>query len=211
MPDPITGMVGGSLLSTAVGASSSRRAARAQERASDATIAENRRQYDLNRQDLAPWRETGSNALGALSFEMGLSEKPEGYAGFQEAPGFQYQLEQGEKAINRAAAARGMRFSGNTLRDLQHHGQGMASQSHGNHLNRLAALAGVGQSATDSIARMGANMAAQNGNALMAAGNARASGYRGQNAAFQGGLNNLATIYGMNQVGYFRPAGGGNG
>ena len=49
------------------------RAADASQQASAAAIAEQRRQYDLSRQDQAPWLETGKGALGVLSGLYGLN------------------------------------------------------------------------------------------------------------------------------------------
>ena len=47
----------GAIGSAVIGSSASRRAANAQVEASQAAIEEQRRQYDLSRADLAPWRE----------------------------------------------------------------------------------------------------------------------------------------------------------
>jgi hypothetical protein len=47
--------------------------AQAAERSSAAAIAENRRQYDQNRTDLAPWRNVGAAAIQKLGYLMGLT------------------------------------------------------------------------------------------------------------------------------------------
>jgi hypothetical protein len=47
--------------------------AQAAERSSQAAIAENRRQYDQNRTDLAPWRNVGAAAIQKLGYLMGLT------------------------------------------------------------------------------------------------------------------------------------------
>lgn len=62
------------------------------------------------------------------------------FEGFQQDPGFQFRLQQGEQAINRAAAARGGRVSGRTLKELQQFGQGLASQEFGAFAQRRAGL-----------------------------------------------------------------------
>lgn len=58
------------------------KAAKAEERASQAGIDEQRRQYDLSRLDYTPWRSTGENALYKLSRMYGLGGyNPYGSAG----------------------------------------------------------------------------------------------------------------------------------
>lgn len=47
-------------------------------------------------------------------------------------PGFQFRMQEGTKAIERAAAAKGTLVSGGTLKDLQQYAQGLASQEYGN-------------------------------------------------------------------------------
>ena len=47
-------------------------AANASQKATDASIAEQRRQFDLARQDQQPWLTTGASALGRLASLYGL-------------------------------------------------------------------------------------------------------------------------------------------
>jgi hypothetical protein len=126
-----------------------------------------------------------------------------GYRGFQETPGYQYMLDEGQNALAKYAAARGMRLSGSTLQRSQEHATGLANQEYSTHLNRLSGLAGTGQTATNTGIAAGQNYANAAGNALMQAGQARASGYMGVNNAIQGGISNLYSVYGMQQAGYF--------
>ena len=51
-------------------------------------------------------------------------------------PGYQFRLSEGEKAIERSAAARGMLQSGRTLKELERYGQGVASQEFENAYSR---------------------------------------------------------------------------
>jgi len=59
-------------------------------------------------------------------------------------PSYQFRFNQGQQAVERSLAARGMLGSGNELMELQKYGQDMASQEYGTEWNRLASLAGVG-------------------------------------------------------------------
>lgn len=184
-----------SLANGAMSASAARRGAREQAAAADAATAEQARQYDQTREDFAPWRDAGVNALAKL-------EDPNGGA-FQASPGYDFVRNEGGRGLERSAAARGGAFSGNALRALGEFQSGLASQEYGNWWNRQAGLAGVGQSATGSTALAGMNYANNAGSNMMQAGNARASGIAGQANAWGGALSGLAD-YGM-----YRWGGGG--
>lgn len=69
-------MGGASLLGGMMGSSSAKKAAAAQARAAEEATAEQRRQFDINRADLAPFREAGASAMGRLSYLMGLGNAP---------------------------------------------------------------------------------------------------------------------------------------
>lgn len=165
------------------GASQSAKAAREAARAQQAM-------YDQQRADLAPWREAGASALTRLA---GTVDTP-----FQTSPGYQFAFDEGMRAVQDSAAARGRLNSGATWQALNRYGQGVANQEFGNWQNRLAALAGVGQSATTQTGAFGANAANAMGAANMAAGNAIGGGAINAANAINGGVNNLATLYALN-------------
>lgn len=131
----------------------------------------------------------------------------EPYGGFQTSPGYQFRVDEAMKAIERSAAARGGLRSGATMDALQRRVQGVASDEYENYANRLAALAGIGQTAKSSDAAAGANYAGMNAQTNMAAGNARASAYANTGNAINQGVQNLTSAYLYNQ-GY---GGGGGG
>jgi hypothetical protein len=171
----MTLIAGGSAL---LGALSSRSASRAQERGAQAGIAEQRRQFDLTRQDQMPWLQAGQNALNNL-------QNP---GAFQQSPGYQWALGQGMQGIERSAAARGGAASGNALKALAQFNQGLASQDFGNWWNRQAGLAGVGQAAAGNLGAVGQNSANALGMLYGNAGDARASGIMGVGNSLNNGL-----------------------
>lgn len=57
-------------------------------------------------------------------------EAPKGEDVFND-PGYQFRLQQGQQALERAAAARGTLNTGGTLKDVSQFGQGLASQEYG--------------------------------------------------------------------------------
>lgn len=176
-------------------------------------IAEERRQFDLTRADYAPYRDTGAKALGSLASMYGVN--PDGSRidmsdAVRATPGYQFRLNEGTKAIERSAAARGLLGSGATLKALTRYGQDYASDEYNMFTNKLATLAGVGQTATAgtaaageaAVSGMGAARA-QAGQAAVNAGNARASSYANTGSAINGTVNNLAGMYLYQQGGGF--------
>lgn len=55
---------------------------------------------------------------------------------------YKFRFNQGQQALERGAAAKGMLGSGNTLAALAQYGQGLASDEYGNEVSRLGALSG---------------------------------------------------------------------
>ncbi len=84
----------------------------------------------------------GADFSGWQNQLMGLLNNP---SSIQNDPSYQFRLDQGNQAINRSAAAKGMSNSGNVLAELMKYGQGMASEELGNKTNTLANLMGGAQ------------------------------------------------------------------
>jgi hypothetical protein len=194
MPWMIAAAVVGSSL---IGSSASKKAASTQadaaNRAADLQMQQFERQVELQE----PWRQAGITALNKLT-PLATEYTPFGMEQFQQDPGYAFRMQEGMKALERSAAARGGLLSGGMLRGAQQYGQGLASQEYMNAFNRyqaernarlnpLQSLAGVGQTATNQLGQAGQAMASNVGQALGAAAQARASGYvGGANALAQG-------------------------
>lgn len=93
----------------------------------------------------------GSNAYGDATGANGPEGQARARANFQSSPGFDFQLNTGIDALTRAGNAKGV-ATGNTLRDAQTYGSGLAQQDWGNYVNRLQPYLGAGQSAAGGIA-----------------------------------------------------------
>ena len=183
--------------SAVLGAASSRSAAKSQERAAGRAADLQQEQFDRQVELQAPWRQAGERALNKLE---GASEyTPFGMDQFQADPGYGFRFAQGQKALERSAAARGGLISGNTGGALQQFGQGLASQEYQNAFNRyqaerqarlgpLQSLAGVGQTSINALGQAGQNYASGMGEAMGAGAQARASGYMGTANAISGGV-----------------------
>lgn len=95
-------------------------------------------------------------------------------------PGYQFQLAQGNKALDRTQSARGNYFSGDALRAAQDYGQGLASTTYGDAYNRF--LQGQQQKLGAAGALTGVNDAI---------GNTRAGALVNQGNVFSGSLGAL--------------------
>lgn len=200
--DPVTATIGGSaaagLIGGAMGANAAENAAHMQSEASAAATAEQRRQYDITRSDMAPWMGAGSDAIGRIRALLGLGADTGGDFGslnrrftigdFNADPvnqlGLQFGLDEGSKSIRRMFGANGMGRSGAASKALTRFGTdyagSKAAESRARFLqdqdvtfNRLSGVAGTGQTATTNVSGMGSNMATNIGNNLTGAANAR--------------------------------------
>lgn len=184
------------LVGTAMSNRGASRGADAAAQAQLAAIDEQRRQYDQTREDMMPWLTAGRGALGRLE---GLLANPDS---IQNSAAYQWRFNQGLQGLDRSAAARGNLFSGGHHADVLGYGQGMASQEYTDQWNRLAGLAGVGQTTASNLGSFGANAASNVGNALGNIGQARQSMYQqqGQNYAnLAYGLGGLANNWIQNR------------
>lgn len=96
----ITGGIG--LIGNLIEGSSAEKAADTQVKAADQATAEQRRQFDLTRKDLAPWMQSGSQALERLNAALGLGPKPPTSA--QALASYQSVLKQYQDAQTQKAA-----------------------------------------------------------------------------------------------------------
>jgi len=105
---------------------------------------------------------------------------------YTQSPGYQFRLDEGMKAIERGAAARGRVDSGETMKALQQYGQGLAAQDYeafeqkqkADYYNYLAALSGQsGQSAAGQAAGLGASSAAGAADIIGSGAKALGQGY----------------------------------
>jgi len=87
-------------------------------------------------------QQTGSDFSNEQNMLSGLLSDP---SKIQQTAGYQFDVDQGNQAINRSAAARGSLNSGGVLAELAKYGQGMASREYGNQVNRLSSLIGQKQ------------------------------------------------------------------
>lgn len=194
-------------------------------------LALQKEMYERNIALQEPWRQAGVNALGRM--QGGEFAQPEafkfGTAQFEQDPGYAFRLKEGQKALERSAAARGGLISGGALKAATGYGQEMGSQEFARAreralsdystnvdrantgYNRLAGLAGVGQTATSALGSAANQYSTAGGNLMTGAGSAIAGGITGAGAAGAAGqlgagntwgnaLGTIGSMYQQNQM-----------
>ena len=194
MPWAAAGAVAGALISS----DSTRKASNTQQNATNQALNEQARQYDQTRADYAPFRAAGVQALGQLQNDIGRMPTS---AEVMSDPGYQFGLTQGQQALDRKAAAAGGRVSGAALKaasqyatDYATNGYGAAYQRRQDRLNRLAALAGIGQTSTMGTAQAGAQSSSAVGNLISNQGNATGAAQIAQGNIWGNAANQLGAV-----------------
>lgn len=145
-----------------------------------------------------------SGQYGELSKKFSLSD-------FNADPGYQFRMDEGLKGVQSSAAARGGLLNGGTLKALTKYGQDFASNEYGNaynrfnndqstRFNRLSTIAGLGQTANNTLANAGSNYANNVSNNQLAVGNANAASAIATGNAVSNGVNNVTSYYTMKNL-----------
>lgn len=258
----------GTIASSNAQSKAAKSAANASQQATDASIAEQRRQFDIAQQNQQPWLNTGTAALGQLASLYGLSTgvnpqvgtgqgafneqgyllanpdvaasiaqggfggsalnhyneygrtegrqggyattgqvgtatpTPSGMDAFFTSPDYQFRQNEQARALTARNAMLGIQDSGAAQKSALQYSGNLASGEFNNYANRLASLAGVGQTAANTSAQLGQNFANNFGNLQTQNAQNLGSSYmqQGQNTANMWG--NLANI-GSSALGYW--------
>lgn len=193
-------MIGAAVIGGISSANASSSAASAETNAANNASTVEQNQYNQNRADMQPYMDSGKAALSTLNSDLPNLTRGFSMADFQQDPGYAFQLQQGNQAIERSAAARGGLNSGATMKSLASYDQGLANTDYeqafnnynttnANTFNRLSTVAGLGQNAATTNAANGTSTAASIGSNLSAAGNAQAAGSIAQG-------NNITSLVG---------------
>lgn len=196
MPFFIAGAIA---LSAGIGAAASSSASDAQADAATNAARMDERKFQQTRTDLAPYRDTGASALTRYADSLGLNgdaARDQFRADFRADPGYNFAFDEGQRAIQGSAAAKGGLLSGGALRALQRTGQGMADQQYGSYLDRYMNLANLGENAAAQTGNFGAMSAARQGGYMTDAGAARAGGYLSAANTANGAISNGLDLYG---------------
>jgi hypothetical protein len=130
---------------------------------------------------------------------------------FEADPGYQFRKEEGNKAIENSAAARGMQLSGPTLKGLQRFNSGLAAQEYGAAFGRDAAeknraynyltgLSGQGLGAAGQMAGYGAQTAGSLADLTTQAGNAASAGIMGSSNALTNATGDIGSYLRLKEL-----------
>ena len=195
----MSGWVAGAVVvGSVVSSQAAKSGAKTQAAAADRAGELQQQQYEQTRQDQMPWMEAGEAALNKLA-PLASNYQKFGQAQFEQDPGYAFRLSEGQKALDRSAAARGGLISGSALKAAQRYGQDFGSQEYTNAFNRyqternaqlnpLQSLAGVGQTTAQNLGQAGQNMATNVGGYMTGGAAATAAGQMGQANAINQGL-----------------------
>jgi hypothetical protein len=224
MPGPVAAIgasaivgAGASLIGGKSQSDAAKKAAKAQAKATKATIAQQERALERQIGLQEPFRQTGVNALA--DYGTASQYTPFGMEQFQADPGYQFRMSEGLKALERSAASRGILQSGGTLKDITRFGQDAASQEYQNAFQRylterraklepLEYRIGLGQNAASNQGVNIGSTAENVGGLMTSLGDIRSAGIMGQSNAYNNmlsGISGLAT-QGANAYGQYQAA-----
>jgi hypothetical protein len=172
-------------------------------------------QFQQMQQNLAPYMQLGTSTIPMLQQMLSGSRLNTPFSfnptmeQLEQTPGYQFTLQQGNKALDNAMAAKGLSLSGAQLKGLDAYNTGLASntfqQQYQNALDnfktnygqaadqygRAAGLVSLGQNAAAGVGNAGLQTASNIGNNMIGGANARAAGQVGSANALTGGLSGL--------------------
>ncbi len=190
-------------------------AASAEERIALENMALQRELADQQREDFAPWRDIGEQALnqmweGVQSGAFIPEEFDPSKIDLESDPGYKFRMDQGVEALDKSAASRGRLLSGAQQKALTDYGQGMGSQEYSNayaryadqyakesdrrakQYNILSSISGQGQASAAQQAGATGQLAGTSGNILSNLGAAQAQSQYAQGQARAGAYQGMA-------------------
>jgi len=213
MPDPVTAIIGASVIGAGSSIMAANKQEQAAENAADAQLQANQQNidfqkwlYEQNVELNKPWYDVGSTAIGQLWDDWQAGKFSPTEFNFQEDPGYQFRLQEGMRALDNSAASRGMLLSGGQARATSRYASDLASQEYGNAFSRwlsqqqlnqqqynmLAGLSNAGQSAAQQNVAAGNALGVQVGQGYANQGNALAQMYNSIGNAQAGMYGGLA-------------------
>ncbi len=188
MPDPVSATIGGAATvgSTFMATRGAKKAAKAQEDASNYAADIQFEMYRQTRKDLRPWREAGTTAVNKLTRILKKHHKED--LDFEASPQYEFVRGEGLRGIERGMSAMGRGRSGAHMKAAGRYASDLASGEYQNWLNNVyrkraerinpwLSLAGLGQVATANTGRAGSAAAGRAGEAALYGGQAAASGH----------------------------------
>lgn len=113
-------------------------------------------------------------------------------AWLRSTPGYEMNFKEGQRALSTGLASAGRLTSGDAGREMTRYGQGYADRTYGDQYNRLASIAGAGQTAQSQGQAAGTNYANNSSNALQNNAANLGSSYQNRGNAISGFWGNVS-------------------
>jgi hypothetical protein len=202
-------VIGSAVVGAVVSSRSAGKAANAQEDAANTASQTQLELFDRQAALQEPWRQAGIGSLSQLTSGTaagGDFNRDFTMADFNADPGYAFRMKEGQRAVESSAAARGGLLSGGAGKALVNYGQQAGSQEYGaaynrfnadrdRRFNRLAGIAGIGQTATRDVSNAAGNAGNNIANNQMAVGNANSANYIAQGNAINQGIGTIGNWY----------------
>ena len=186
----------GSLASGYLTGQAAKDAAQIQANAAANALQLQREQFEYQKELLDPYRRRGESALNRLAGVMGLDGQPAQPQQLLDMdPGYAFRLGEGMKALERVQAARGNMLSGGAIKAGQRYAQDFASGEYGNAYNRLANIAGLGQTVGGQLGAAAQQFGQTAGDTMSQSANALAAGRVGRMSGYMGGIGGAVGAY----------------
>ena len=174
--------------------------------------------YNQNVARMDPYVQAGNTATGQLNAwnaPGGQGSQQFNYQDYLNSPAMAFQMQQGQLALDRSAASRGVAMTPGTAQSEAAYNQGIGSQyyqqafnnfqtTQQNRFNQLASVAGMGENAAAGVGNNGLQTANITGQNTMNAANGAAAGSianaNNLTSAANSGMNNLSSMYMYNQM-----------
>lgn len=169
----------GSIFGGGAAKKASRQAEAAQTAAMQQALAENRRQFDLTREDFGGFRLAGNDALSDMRGLVGLDGndvQAEAISGLEASPLFQSLMRNGQESLLQSAAATGGLRGGNLQRGLADFSADTLAQTIQQQLANYGGIANMGLGATSTGAGIGTAISGDIADNLTGQGAVRANG-----------------------------------
>lgn len=207
----ITGVAG--LGAAAISSSGASSAADAQTQAANQNNALTRDIYNQNSALVRPLVDDGNRAQDSLMALLGLDDD-EGAARaafdqFLGSTNYQFQVDEGVRAITGNRAARGSLDSGATLKALTQYGQDMGRGALGDYMSRLGDISTRGLAGINALTGAGNTLVTNTTNNNNQAADARSNAALASANAWGGALSNIGSLagYTFGQSSYGKPPG----
>lgn len=212
------GMIGAAAIGGGASIYGANKAATAQTDASNSAIAAQQLYYKNLRDDLAPFKNFGTNALTQFQEMMPYftsQVQPLSREGLENLPGYQFTRDQGLRAAQNALTMTGLGRSGAAVKAASRFATGLADTTYNtqanyvtnlelanrsNVFNRLLAVANLGENAAAGTGTAGTATGQGIAGSLMGAGSAQGAAAIAGGNAITGAANNLNAYAFYNQL-----------